>query len=204
MPDSITLLWTQIAEWLRKNAPLTFEKLNPPADDQALAELASELGTELPLDLVELLQNLNGSDGARGVTGIILLPPGYHMMDSSWIARDTRQRASIWGDAWHPTWIALGSDLCGGCLVLDTQPQPPYGRIFEFDKVDGPFGSTWASLNDLLTEMLALLERRAVGLAHRIPYNYPRAPDPVKVVVEDGELEWERGIGDRIPRSDRR
>jgi len=198
MPGSITLLWTQIAELVRKRAPLTFEKLNPAADDQTLAELASELGTDLPLDLVELLQNFNGSDHGRGVTGIILLPPGYHVMDSSWIARDTRQRASIWGDTWRPTWIAFGSDLCGGCLVLDTHPQPPYGRIFEFDKVEGPFGSAWDSLDDLLTEMLALLEGRAAGLAHRVPYDYPRAPDPLKAVVRDGELEWERGIGDWI------
>ncbi|MEH0845536.1 SMI1/KNR4 family protein [Micromonospora sp. CPCC 205711] len=193
MPSSITLLWTQIAEWLQRNAPLTFEKLNPPADDRALAELTSELGTELPPDLVELLLNFNGSDDARGVSGIILLPSGYHMMDSSRIARDTRQRASIWGDAWRPTWIAFGNDLCGGCLVLDTQPQPPYGRIFEFDEVEGPFGSAWDSLNDLLTEMLALLEGRAVRLAHRIPYEYPRAPDPLKPVVQEGELEWEGG-----------
>ena len=184
MPGSITLLWMQIAEWLRKNAPLTFEKLNPPADDEALAELASELGTELPPDLVELLQNFNGSDDARGVAGIILLPPGYYMMDSSWIARDTRQRASIWGGAWRPTWIAFGSDLCGDCLVLDTQPQPPYGRIFEFDKVEGPFGSAWGSLTDLLTEMLALLQGQDLRLAYRIPYDYPRAPDPLKPVVQ--------------------
>ncbi|MCM0674028.1 SMI1/KNR4 family protein [Micromonospora phytophila] len=136
MPGSITLLWTQIAEWLRKNAPLTFEKLNPPADERALAEFASELGIELPPDFVELLLNFNGSDDARGVTGITLLPPGCYMMDSSQMARDTRQRASIWGDAWRSTWIAFGSDLCGGCLVLDTHPRPPYGRIFEFN--EGP------------------------------------------------------------------
>lgn len=199
MPGSVTLVWAQIAEWLRKNAPLTFGKLNPPASERALAELASELGIELPPDLVELLRSFNGS-AARDVIGVILLPPGHHVMDSSQIARDTRQRASIWGDAWRPTWVAFGNDLCGGCLVLDTQPQPPYGRIFEFDKVEGPFGSGWDSLNDLLTEMLGLLEGRAVSLAHRIPYDYPRAPDPLKPVVHGGELEWERGIGDWIIR----
>lgn len=195
MPGSITLLWTQIAEWLWQHAPVTFEKLNSPADERALAELGSELGTELPPDLVELLLNFNGSDEARAVNGIILLPPGYYLMDSSRIARDTAQRASIWGDAWRPTWIAFGNDLCGGCLVLDTHRQPPYGRIFEFDEVGGPFGSAWESLNDLLTEMSALLEGRGVGLAHRIPYDYPRAPDPLKAVIHNGELEWERGIG---------
>ncbi|MFC4016350.1 SMI1/KNR4 family protein [Micromonospora sp. GCM10011542] len=200
MSSSITPLWRQIAEWLRKNAPLTFAKLNPPADERALAELASEMDTELPPDLVELLHSFNGS-AARDVIGLILLPSGYHVMDSSQIARDTRQRASIWGDGWRPSWIAFGNDLCGGCLVLDTQPQPPYGRVFEFDKVDGPFGSAWDSLDDLLTEMLALLEGRAVGLAHRIPYDYPRAPAPLKPVVKDGELEWEVGIGDWIPGS---
>ncbi|GGR88482.1 hypothetical protein GCM10010169_35930 [Micromonospora fulviviridis] len=203
MPGSITLLWTQIAEWLRKHAPLTFEKINSPADERVLAELASELGTEPPPDLVELLLNFNGSDDARGVTGINLLPPGYYMMDCSQMARDSVQRASIWGNSWRPTWIAFGNDLCGGCLVLDTHPQPPYGRIFEFDKVEGPFGLAWDSLNDLLMEMLALLEGRAVGLAHQIPYDYPRAPDPLKAVVQDGELAWERGIGDWIPGSNR-
>ncbi|MFF4807984.1 hypothetical protein ACFY03_07175 [Micromonospora chersina] len=74
-----------------------------------------------------------------------------------------------------------------------------YGRIFEFDEVEGPFGSAWDSLNDLLTEMLALLEGRSVGLAHRIPSDYPRAPDPLKAVIHNGELEWERQTGDRRP-----
>ncbi|WP_422733163.1 SMI1/KNR4 family protein [Micromonospora sp. WMMD558] len=192
MSGDVTSLSTQIAGWLRENAPLTFEKLNPPADEPALAELASALNTELPADLSELLRNFDGSD-ARDVTGVILLPPGYQVMGSSEIASDTRQRASIWGDAWQPTWIAFGNDLCGGCLVLDTGPQPPYGRIFQFDEIDGPFGFAWGSLTDLLTEMLALVEGRAVRLAHRIPYDYPRAPDPLKPVVQNGELEWEVG-----------
>ncbi|MBY8873549.1 SMI1/KNR4 family protein [Micromonospora sp. PLK6-60] len=196
MPGSISHLWTQIVHWLRENAPRTVERLNPPADERALAGLASEWGIELPPDLVELLRHCNGSDPAQGVTGIILLPPGYHLMDSSWIGRDTRQRAAIWGDDWHPTWLAIGSDLCGGCLVLDTQPQPPYGRVFEFDKVEGPFGSAWDSLADLLSEMLALLEGQNLRLAHRIPHDYPRPPDPLRPIVRDGELEWERGRGD--------
>jgi cell wall assembly regulator SMI1 len=199
MSSSITAQWRQIAEWLRENAPLTFAKLNPAADERALAELASELNVDLPPDFEELLRNVNGSDHTRGVVGLTLLAPGYYMMDSARIVGDTKQRASIWRDAWLPTWIALGNDLCGGCLVLDAQPRPPHGRVFEFSEVDGPFGLAWDSLGDLLTEMHASLEGRAVSLAHRIPADYPRGPDPLTAVVNGGELEWERGMGERIP-----
>jgi cell wall assembly regulator SMI1 len=183
---------SQIVEWLRIHAPVTHRHLQPPADDDTLARLASDLGRELPPDLVELLRCFNGSGNSDDVTGAILLPPGFRLLPASEMAEPTLSRSTLWPNVWEPSWIAIGEDFCGYALVLDAQPVPTFGRVFEFDKVDGPFGVAWHSLTDLLTETLALLQGEPSHLAIRIPFGHPRPPYHMYPLIEDGELEWER------------
>ena len=60
----IESLWARLETWGRENAPNMLEDLNPGASDEALGELQTALGRELPESFLQCLRVHNGeSDG---------------------------------------------------------------------------------------------------------------------------------------------
>jgi cell wall assembly regulator SMI1 len=60
----ISELWARLEAWGNKNAPKMLEDLNPGASDEALGELQTALGLELPEPFLQCLRVHNGeSDG---------------------------------------------------------------------------------------------------------------------------------------------
>ncbi|MEU4423180.1 SMI1/KNR4 family protein [Actinoplanes sp. NPDC024001] len=191
-------LWRGLEEWLRANAPRTFATLNPAADASTVAWLESQLGLELPAELVACLGRHNGADNTAVGPGFSFMG-GFHLRDAAGIAADAavcltvlRRAPETRGRIWHEAWIPFATDFGGYFLVYDTRRRRPFGTVFYRDMVEGPWCASWDSMENLLADTLDALGQKRVSRATRLPRDYPFLGGwaTERPTVHDGVLAW--------------
>ncbi len=150
----------------------------PAASDDDLAELVSLTKAELPEELIAWLKH---------ITCEIPLLGNYTTVSVSNLVGSIRTTSEIdfsphlsnikgWKDGrfddgrlaeafWLPQWAPVAEDGCGNAYCVDLAPGPngTLGQIIamEFQDGQGPYLSTWGSLNALLEDHIAILARGA-------------------------------------------
>ncbi|MFI5998686.1 SMI1/KNR4 family protein [Streptomyces sp. NPDC051362] len=179
--------WARIDTWLRRNAPVTFAELAPPAAPGEIAAAQAELGVRFPAELLESLACHNGAERYSGV-----LPDNAPLsvaeMVELWRLRveisneDDDPQESFDEDEpwWHPEWIPWAA-TDGHVQVIDMRTGPEQGRIGSAPHDDsGQFGDGlgWSSLGAYLHQVAEALEFGGT-VSELSPYLTP-----------DGELRW--------------
>lgn len=197
--ERIAELWAGIADWLQINAPKTFATLQPGADSAMLDRLAEDLRLELPDELVASLRCHNGADNSHVGPGFSF-PGMFHVLDAAGIAAEAevgatllRSDPKLHGWYWHEAWIPIAADFAGDALVYDTRPERPFGAVFYHHLMEGPFGGSWATLEDLLQDTLHKLVGLEGVLARPLPADYPLRGGWARTrpAAHNGELRWE-------------
>lgn len=159
---SMTVTLKLIEGWLREHSLPTAESLQPQATPQQLREAARILNVELPTDLSDLYL---WHDGANATGASFEIAPTFPFISleralDAWASRSLLSSTHGARDPafdWQPHWLPIGSDICGGHIVVETGGDSP-GRVFECSFLDGArFDQAWPSLSDWAEDILGSL-----------------------------------------------
>ncbi|MEN3110891.1 SMI1/KNR4 family protein [Uliginosibacterium paludis] len=125
--------WQKFEQWLAQNWPEGLSCLNPPASDEQIAQLESQLEAKLPADFVACLKVHNGQNGFSSVfDGMEFL--SCEEIYSQWFVwkdlldgGDFKDISSepdegIKSDWWNSKWIPFTHNGGGDHLCLDLDP----------------------------------------------------------------------------------
>ncbi|GAA3657276.1 SMI1/KNR4 family protein [Streptomyces fenghuangensis] len=124
-------VWSQITEWLRRNAPRSYAQLHEGATPDALAHTRARLGTALPEELSAMLRMNNGvqidpndPDGMRPRPSGKFISDFYGILPTYLITRANEHMNAVYNDGerdgeWKRHWIpfAVESDWLYGLFV---------------------------------------------------------------------------------------
>ncbi|RRO12806.1 SMI1/KNR4 family protein [Saccharopolyspora rhizosphaerae] len=189
----VTELWSQIAHWLARHAPVTAAALRPPLEQPDFVELETEFSVELPGELRALWLCCGGTEGdvLADVLPPFYTPYGADQALASW--RDHRKHwTAQWerpacdyyagspGSSFHPSWIPIAGDGFADELVVDLRPGRLHGCVLEWEQEHAQvLRPEWQGI----AAMLADVHR---SLSNGVPagHSYP-------TVTEDGRLDWQ-------------
>ncbi|MEU4164822.1 SMI1/KNR4 family protein [Actinoplanes sp. NPDC026670] len=175
---SVESLLADLEDWLRSNAPKTYALLGQSATSDQLSRLEAMLGFKLRPEFIATLRWHNGT--AQGL-GSFELAPSYRLLDADSIrsaaSRLNASAAESDIDPWSQRWVPLGSDDCGGHLLVDHDEGEDCGLVFTWDPENGFPMETWPSLMHVY-----------VDLKTALLHHSPMASCAHQVV--DGGLEW--------------
>jgi cell wall assembly regulator SMI1 len=170
---------TELGELVQYKAPGTYASLRPGATPDAYTELSSRLPEPLHPDLVALWNWHNGTDQRAGS---FELAPLFVFHDLAATTRfwDLRQtiKQQFPHSPWRPAWVPIGSDGCGGFLVIDHIPQSQH-RVFLARSDAGE------SVHLVADSLLDLVNALVAAVRDGIPFDgyLPR--------FSNGTMEWE-------------
>ena len=167
---TVSKAWATIHAWMDRHAPSVRAKLNPPADEAALARLQATLGVQLPEDF---LASYRIHDGAHRVSGPIL---GVPFLSAAGIAKEWKELKPKRGDdcpapeepvsaqpgairevGWSAGWVPFAGPDEENYLALDFDPGPngTAGQVINFGADQLIYGSKRyvlaASFRDFMT-----------------------------------------------------
>lgn len=189
----VTELWSQIAHWLGRHAPVTAAALRPPVRKPDFVELEGEFSVELPDELRALWICCGGTEGdvLADVLPPFYTPYGAHQALSAW--RDHRKTwTAQWdrpacdyyagspGSSFHPSWIPIAGDGFADELVVDLRPGPLRGCVLEWEQEHAQvLRPEWQGITAMLADV-----HRALTDGAPAGHSYP-------TVTEDGRLDWQ-------------
>ncbi|WP_250006371.1 SMI1/KNR4 family protein [Actinoplanes sp. M2I2] len=163
--------WSRIILWLGQYAPSTAATLNSPAEHARLQAALNQISVNVPDDLIDLWQTVDGQGGAQVESCGYLIPPLYHLLPAQYAANYLSMRLesnpsdsahdieALRGEAagtysvfsyWIPEWVPIAGDEQG--MFVDCRPGPLYGCVSEHFHSDGQDGPVWASVSDMLEQ----------------------------------------------------
>ncbi len=209
----------QIIDWVQRNSKQTLEHLNPPATDEAIGSVESQLGVTLPHAFKALLKRFDGEDGQTWLAllgnGNQLLPCEqiieYHELDQRaakqfydpkmetiefWKDRVANQVIFVKGAVkpllLHPKWIPITSMNGDVIRYLDYDPAPG-GTIAQVIEVDAE-GCSYQVLAGSFDDFLALYAQQLEdGLFHVDDEGYIECS-------EEDDMDW--GVPDWLKNAD--
>ncbi|MFD7843991.1 SMI1/KNR4 family protein [Nocardia sp. NPDC059764] len=111
-------------DWLRQNAPLSFENLAPPAHPAELDALEDAIGHELPIEVRAILSRHNGQNrymSAKGAHGVPVIPT-LNFLSTAMI----RGAWSFWTIYWDDPELDNYNDMAGVFPGVDGLIKPIY------------------------------------------------------------------------------
>lgn len=166
MPTAdVPAAFARLVTWLERYAPRTRASLRPPATDEQLAQLARDLGDELPEDFLALYRQAAGQDDSAPVG----LFEGSHFMPFEGVDGLKGE----WGSWLGPveggaedgprTRFPFAKDFSGNFFLVDTAPP---GGIFELE--DGVLTRRAPNMAAFLDALAADLEEGRTEIDERI------------------------------------
>jgi cell wall assembly regulator SMI1 len=203
---TITESWDVLDAWLEQHAPVTLEKLGPPAKPATITLAEARIGQTVPEELVESLRCHDGGPDLLPVGSLLSVAQiveSYELWMEN--ARDNDLLTGIVGGQqpwWDPQWIPFG-DENGNTQIIDMRPGPTHRQLgMAYVYREGTFDDyvCWPSLPAYLAEVATAL---AAGQPVRDwkPYLFGTKRD---LDANQGELTWSAGsktkFGKRIMR----
>lgn len=127
----VQALLTELGELLARKDPRARSTLLPGASAAAFAPLTARLLVPLHPDLVTLWEWHDGADHGEPSPFEIASSCAFMSVDMATRTWDQQQamREEYPYAPWRPEWVPLGSDGCGGLLVVDHTPASAF-RVF--------------------------------------------------------------------------
>ena len=153
----MNLSLAKLDEWLREHRADFYPKLNPPASEQQLMEIESELGLTLPQDFRELLLWKNGQQDQATDTFHPLTGEMFMSADGTvQTMRDMKELiryGDVGPDSWNSSWIPFMSNGGGDHSCLDTRSGAVVAHDHETQVPAKRFDSLEEWLAALVTEL---------------------------------------------------
>jgi cell wall assembly regulator SMI1 len=132
--SDVTIIWTKLEAWIKKNAPDLKRSLKKGASEKQIAKLEKKLGVELPEDYKTFLQLCNGlkDDAEAGFYDGELM--SCETVAEQWsVWQDlleagnfegitSKPQKGIRNDWWNTKWIPITHDGGGNHLCIDLDP----------------------------------------------------------------------------------
>lgn len=126
--------WERLEHWLSANWPDGLADLNPPATDEEIADLQTQLGVTLPPDVIEFLKVHNGQGNRAG--GLLDNSEflSTHAIVDQWKVWKglldsgdfngitSNPEKGIRSDWWNPKWIPITHNGGGDHYCIDLAP----------------------------------------------------------------------------------
>jgi cell wall assembly regulator SMI1 len=199
--------WARIVDWLGRSAPGTAAQIGPPATGEAVGEVARVAGRELPGDLAQWWQLIDGA-------GDQLIPPAHVPLTIAdaleirryWLDLHIRLGESIVdGYAGAPSrgfqsaFMPIAAGCAGRYLFVDLRDGPLHGCVAEWDQATSFDDAIhWPSVADMLVDVADALTYGVPALtfhaAGRLRYftAHPEIPAQTyrAMVTPAGRLTW--------------
>jgi cell wall assembly regulator SMI1 len=206
MTSTVDESWDRILDWLAQHAPITLDRIAPPAAATDIAAAEEATGVDLPTELLAWWQRANGSM-SNGSHQRFELVPRYCPCG----IRDALSRRKVWWQVWHdqmierewltetdftraqadsagaeagmwlPAFLPIADSGGGADLFVDLRSGPMHGCVREFDRVSTDGKPRWASVAVMLADVADALENQSTINGYRA---WPGS---------DGALTWDQG-----------
>jgi cell wall assembly regulator SMI1 len=191
----VAAAWLSITAWLSEHAPATAATVRPPATEDEIRQVVTQLGHDLPDDLLAWWRLSDGMPDQRAAG---LLPStAYRPLPVSEVVVEYQQWLPYTGDesccrpdgTHHPAGesgfgfctatIPICRDVGGGILLIDLRPGTRHGGIMRLEAEEGHFPADWHSVTAMLCDVASSLTEP--GPHHRY----------TPAVTDDGVLFWD-------------
>jgi cell wall assembly regulator SMI1 len=186
--------WQRLVAWCEQNAPVTFQRLRPPAPSAELKATERRFPRQWPDDL----RRWYGlQDGAAWESSNTPLPDwrilslseivesaemyaGFDdIYDEDELADGEQEEAGSLSVPFLPSFVPIADNITACTLFVDTRPGLQYGCVCAFDRDQGALdGPSWDSVTGMLDDVVTSLQSSS-------------ASDGWYPTVTAGELTWE-------------
>ncbi|MFJ1600537.1 hypothetical protein [Streptomyces sp. NPDC088261] len=169
-PDEVSHTLDELDRWLREHAPGDYGQLLPPADPDAIAELAAGR-VRAHDDVLAWLSRHDGSQRDPRLAAGAFIPRDFPLLGAVGMTLGLADMAEaveqavedgdeefVVGVEAHTHWLPVARNHTGGLLVVDHRPGEGYGAVLEVDPSVGVNAvRRWDSPRQMFTSVLAAL-----------------------------------------------